>query len=389
MQVYKTFFKIARDKLPSILIYFFIFFAIVILLSLTAESDSNSKFEISSVNICMIDHDNSTASQALSDYLTSMHELVTFDSYDNETLQDNLYYQNISYVLTIPDGFEENLLSGTADPLVQTSKRQDSTSGYFVDQQIDSYIRALSLYLTGGADIEEAIHAANSAIADSPDVHSVSFEKHFTEQKLPMYYFFQFIPYVATMMLLEGLAPVLMAFRKKNIGDRINCSSFRHHAKNMQIGFGCMTYSLVIWLAFLVIATAMYGPGQVFSSNGLLCMLNSLIYLLIATTITLIIGTFSMSRNILNMVSNIIGLGMSFLCGVFVPQMYLSDTLLLFSRFLPAYWYVRIINMLGGFSNETLSMDTYWICIGVQLLFFAAFFALYLAVNRQKKKSHA
>ena len=94
-----------------------------------------------------------------------------------------------------------------------------------------------------------------------------------------------------------------------------------------------------------------------------------------------------MNDNALNMVANVIGLGMSFLCGIFVPQWYLGDAVISASRFLPAYWYVRINNMLSGFSDEALSMDTYRMCIGVEVLFLAAIFAVYLAINRQREKT--
>ena len=53
-------------------------------------------------------------------------------------------------------------------------------------------------------------------------------------------------------------------------------------------------------------------------------------------------------------------------------------------RFLPAYWYVRITNMFGSYANDVFSASTYWMCIGIQLLFFVALFAVYLCVNRRK-----
>jgi ABC-2 type transport system permease protein len=360
---------------------------ITIILSKTATSDQSTQFTFSSVDMCIIDEDQSTASQALYDYLTSIHHPVTLDSYDNETLQDQLYYQNISYVLTIPEGFEQKLLAGKTDTLVQTSKRQDSLSGYFVDQQIDNYLQALSLRLMGGATLEEAITTTDDALVAAPEVNAVSFGKQSDGNGDAMYYFFQYLPYVFIMMLLEGLSPVLIAFHRKDLGDRINCSALRTQSKNTQIGLGCATYTLVIWLAFILLSVIMYGPSQIFSKNGLLCLLNSFVFALITTALTLLIGSLPLSSNVLNMISNVIGLGMSFLCGVFVPQWLLGDTVLAVSRFLPAYWYIRINNMLSGLSGEALSMNTYGMCIGIQLLFCAAIFCVYLAVNRQQKKT--
>lgn len=386
MQVYNTFLKIAKAKLPSSIVYFCVFLVLAIIMSSTAAEDTKNQFEVSSVHICIIDKDQSTASHALYDYLTAIHTPVTFDSYDNETLQDNLFYQTISYVMTIPEGFEDALISGE-EPKVLTSKRADSASGYFVDEQIDSYIRALSLSVTGGASITEAVKQTDDAFSSSPEITSLQFDKKSGDADKGMYYFFQYLPYVLIMMLLEGLSPVLMAFRQKDVAARINCSALHTHTKNTQVGLGCITYSLGIWLLFAIISVILYKPSQIFSENGLLCLLNSLVFTLITTALTLLVSSFSMNTNALNMVSNVIGLGMSFLCGIFVPQWYLGDAVISASRFLPAYWYVRITNMLAGFSDEALSMDTYRMCIGVQLLFLVAIFAIYLALNRQREKN--
>lgn len=386
MQVYKTFFKIAKSKLFSSMVYFIVFLVLTIIMSTTAVKDNQQKFEVSSVDICIIDKDQSTASTALYDYLTSVHTPVTFDSYDKETLQDNLFYQTISYVLTIPEGFEKQLLSGK-NPQVETSKRADSASGYFVDQQIDSYIRALSLSITGGAEIDEAIKQTDDAFSSSPEITSLQFDRKSNNAGEGMYYFFQYLPYVLIMMLLEGLSPVLIAFRQKDLSARINCSFLHMHSKNTQIGLGCITYSLGIWLLFAITSVILYKPAQVFSQNGLLCLLNSLVFTLISTALTLLVSSFPLNGNTINMVANVIGLGMSFLCGIFVPQQFLGSGVISFSRFLPAYWYIRITNMLAGFSDEALSMNTYRMCIGIQVLFFAAIFAVYLAVNRQQEKN--
>lgn len=385
MQVYKTFFKIARSKLPSALIYLFIFLVLTIFMSNTAPEESG-KFQVSSVDICIIDNGHSTASQALSDYLTGIHHPVELDSYDRETLQDNLYYQQISYILTIPEGFEQRLLTGETDVLVQTSKRPDSTSGYFVDQQVESYLKSLTLYLTGGASLEDAITSIQKSIAEEPGVTSLSFGANSQEEQSNMYYFYQYLPYVLLMILIEGLSPILMAFHKKELDSRMSCSSLLPARKNMQIGLGCLTYSFTAWLVFICISILMYGPSHIFSTNGLLCILNSLVFTLIATSITLFIGIFHMNNNILSMTANVIGLGMSFLCGIFVPQWYLGENVIAFSRFLPAYWYIRINNMLSGFSEEVFSMETYLTCIGVQILFLLAIFSAYLVFSRQRQK---
>jgi len=389
MQVYKSFLRIARAKLSSTIIYFIVFLALTVLMSTTAASDYSSKFEISSVNICIIDEDHSTASRALYNYLGSMHTLVTFDSYDRETLQDHLYYQSIDYILTIPEGFEEGLISGKKDILLKTTKRQDSVNGYFLDQQVDSYIQDLSLYVTGGSGIEEAVTAVNTALAGSPEVTSVRFEKKSFRGKFCDVLLFPVSPLCDPHDAAGGTYTCAAGIQPEGSGSPPSTAPpLMSTRKNAQIGLGCISYSLIIWTVFVILGILMYHPSRIFSKNGLLCLLNSFVFMLIATSITLIVSAFSIKgQTSLSMISNTLGIGMSFLCGVFVPQMFLGDKVLSFARFLPVYWYVRITDMFAGFSNEPLSMNTYWMCIGIQLLFFAAIFCVYLAVSRQKKRT--
>ncbi|MBP5268944.1 MAG: ABC transporter permease, partial [Ruminococcus sp.] len=49
-----------------------------------------------------------------------------------------------------------------------------------------------------------------------------------------------------------------------------------------------------------------------------------------------------------NLASNVISLVMSFRCGVFVPQTMLGDTVISIGKFLPAFWYIKVSDMLTG-----------------------------------------
>lgn len=383
MQVFKTFAKVAKKKFPNTITYFVVFFVLIVAMSFQADSSSGNQFRVSSVDICLIDEDQSEASQALCDYLSSIHHRVSLDSYDRESLQDNLYYYQIGYILTIPSGFEERLKSGEYKDLVETSKRGDSASGYFVDRQVDAYLNSVATYLANGFSLQEALSDTNHSLESVPEVRSIRFADAGKNDGALMYYFFQYLPYVALMILMCGLSPVLMAFHEKKIHARIHCSSLADIRISSQLGLACFTYVFFIWIVFLVIASALVGPTQFFSSTGLMCILNSGVFMLVAAAIALLLGVFALDNNITNMIANILALGMSFLCGIFVPQSLLGDNVLAIGRFLPAYWNVRVINMLAPFSDDTLSMSTYWMCIGVQLLFFVVLFTIYLAVEHR------
>ena len=387
MQVCKTFAKIAKKKFSNTITYFVVFFVLLIALSFQADATSDKQFRVSSVDMCIIDRDESTASKALCEYLSSIHHRVTFDSYDHETLQDNLYYQEISYVLIIPSGFEENLKSGDFKDLVESSKRGDSASGYFVDRQIDAYLNSIASYLSNGFTLADAVSGTNHSLESVPSVDGVHFVDKSKSESSLIYYFFQYFPYISLMMLLCGLSPVLMEFHKEKISARIRCSSLPGTRVAMQLGLSCFVYVVLLWLVFMMIGMVIAGgPAQLFTTRGILGLFNSFVFVLIAVTIALLLGAVSLDFNIVNMIANILGLGMSFLSGIFVPQSMLGDKVLNIARFLPTYWNVRIVNMLAPYADDVLSMDTYWMCIGIQLLFFVVLFAVYLAVEHRRAR---
>lgn len=87
------------------------------------------------------------------------------------------------------------------------------------------------------------------------------------------------------------------------------------------------------------------------------------------------------------MIANTIGLGMSFLCGVFVPQKFLGEAVINVAHFLPAYWFIRANNMLAGISDELFSSSKYFSYLGIELLFAVAIFSVVLLVAKTKIRS--
>ena len=54
-------------------------------------------------------------------------------------------------------------------------------------------------------------------------------------------------------------------------------------------------------------------------------------------------GNITINENIINMVTNMFVLSMSFLCGVFIDLQFLSPSIVKVAHFLPLYWYTAAI----------------------------------------------
>lgn len=88
-----------------------------------------------------------------------------------------------------------------------------------------------------------------------------------------------------------------------------------------------------------------------------------------------------------NGISNIISLGMCFLCGVFVPMDVMNKNVLTVSQFLPVYWFEKVNDTLAGYHilpAETLS--TIWKYMGIEALYVVALLAVIFAISRYQKQ---
>ena len=388
MQVFKTFLKIAKKKFPSVLLYYIVFTVVVIALSKIGASDHETSFTATKADIYIIDEDDSTASHALSDYLFSIHNPVTLKDTDIMTLQDALYYQKVDYILTIPEGFEEQLTDSDARDFLPVSMRKDNSNGYFVDQQVTEYLSSVRLLLAGGFSLSEAVTKSADALSEGNDTSILNIEEDNTNSsQIGFTYFFQYLPYVLINMLLLGMTPILMTFNQKDLGARTSCSSLSLKSKNTQITLGCIVFSLFVWLLFILTALFIFGPDTLFSINGLHALLNSAMILLFSVALTLLVSTFSLKQQSLSMIANVASLGLSFLSGIFVPQYLLGKGVLAVAHFLPTYWYVRLNSMLGRISDEILTTAKYWRFIGIQFGFFVAIFCIYLVSSKYQKRS--
>lgn len=383
MQVFKAFVKTAYKFFPTIILYFVIFTALALLVSFAATDTQSSGFQSVELAIGIVDEDQSEASLALSEYLDSIHELVPLEN-EKEVLLDRLFYRDVEYILVIPEGFEEKLLAGKDSDLFETVQIPGIYSSAFVDQQINSYLKTVNLYLAGDYTLTEALSCSADTLLDSAnEVSVVSFEKDTQESSAMafIYVFYRYIPYILMSLILCGLTPILTTFWQKDLAKRMSCSSSSLISRNAQLALGSVVYALFNWLLFVLISRIFYG-SEIFTEKGLLCIFNSFLLLPLSVAVSLIISSFSPSFNVTNMINNILALGMSFVCGIFIPQSQLGENVLAVSKFLPFYWYIKNNDLISGASGEVFTYDMYWKNVGMQVLFIVAFFAIALVTAK-------
>jgi ABC-2 type transport system permease protein len=255
-----------------------------------------------------------------------------------------------------------------------------------IDNFLNEYVKCISAYQTAGLSAADAAEKAAESLSDGINVTIENFSDNESGSFTESYqFFFQFFAYIIICVFMNTVCPVLLKLNRSDLKKRVNSSCVPQFSQALQTMLGSAVVFAGIWV-ILVIAGTIIGGGS-FSTMNMLAIVNSFVFALVAAGITLLCSVLIKEPKIINVVTNILGLGMSFLCGVFVPQMLLSDTVLNVGKFLPAYWYVKANNMLSGSNNEIFSNSKFFICIGIEIAFSVMLFCITILAAKTKRSS--
>lgn len=368
MQVYNTFMKIVKKQLNSCIIYLVIFLVLATLLA-NMGWEQRGDYKNYECKLAIFDMDQTKESEKLAEYLAKNNEIVEVKN-DLKSIEEQLYFEEIDYVLYIEEGFAK---TGSLSNI----KRPGSNTGVLMDNQIDSYLQSMKVLMENGYSTQDAYEITEEALSEEG---LVKLQGKNTSNKPKTYYYYLYIPYVMLMMMFSGLGPVLVAFNRREVSDRVNISATSMRTRNMQLVAGIVTFAAAIWGIFVALSFLIYGK-HVTSDNMGLNILNAFVFTVVSMGLVSIIGNFNLAPDKISMISNIFGLGMSFLGGVFVPMEIFGAGLMSVAKFLPTYWYVVAQDKMieGAATTEVLS------CIGVEALFAVVFVAIGMLVSKRMK----
>lgn len=362
--------------------YLSIFLSISLVVSGQAKDSQEKIFEGKQYSFAVFDEDQSAVSKSLVKYLEDNYEKKEIED-DKESIQDALYNRDVACVVRIPKGFGEEVLNGDA------RGRMDLTviPGTFYEEtfrgMINRYVSMIRSYEQGGFSEEEALKQADEASRQKVTVTMAS--EGAASQRGMMYYFFLYLPYVMIAICVNAIGTILIIFHRKEVRERNLCSAYSLTKTNMQLFAGAITTMVGLCVIFCLIVIATSGT-EIFSVKGGLYCLNMLAFALVSLGLVFFVGQVVKGANALSMCGTVLSLGMSFLCGIFVPLELLGDGLVKAAHFLPAYWYVVAADLADAYQPGD-SLEPFLIKLLVQVLFGAAFLSVGLAYSKVKQRA--
>ena len=372
----KHFLKILNYHKSSIIVFVALFAGFNIFFAETG-GDMMDAFSPASVDIGIINRDNHPISDGLVDYMDTLHNIVPIED-DIDAMKDALFFWDAWYILIIDQGFGESFEQNPGEANLQNMKTPGSTVGFFLDNQIENYLVTLHAYLTAGFEMDRAITLAGRH--EEINVRVLHRDINYGSS-----FYFQFLPFAFMSVMVLSISTVLMVYKKEDLAKRMEISATPALKRKTQLMMGCAVCSIAIWLVFMV-GAHLFSPQPLTSTVGSLRVLNSLVFAAVCVSIAFLIGQLVKKTIVLIAIVQILGLGLSFISGVFMPQAFMAEGVLAIARFTPTYWYVRVNDVLSAVS-PTIAVDTgaYLQGLGIQLGFAIALFAVALALGREKR----
>jgi len=381
MTVFNTYLKILKTFLPTIIMYFSIFMFIAIMVG--SVGSSNTKFEATKPNVFLINNDDSVITETFTKYVKDNADIVKIDS-DDESIRDALFYRQIDYVIEIPANYGKDFANGK-DVKIKTTSVPDSTGSAYTEMLFNRYFSIYKTYLNAGMNDEEISKLVLKDLESNTKVSLLDTSKKDVDK---VSYFYNYTNYtiLATCILIIGM--ITNTFTSINIKRRnqISPTSFKKLNRQLFLGHACLTF--VIWLSYVIVSFILY-KDTMLTANGLLFIINSFVFSLMALSLGFLIGNLVRSREAQSGIVNIIALGTSFICGAFVPQEYLGSAVLSAAKVLPSYWYITNNNKVALLSNY--NFDTIMpiiINMGIILVFTLLFFIITNVVTKMKAREN-
>lgn len=381
MTVFKTFWKIVNKYKGTIILY------TVMLISFgginLASNDTTTTFTSTLPNIAIVNNDQkSVLTNNLISYLSENSKVVDIEN-DEEKINDALFYRDVSYVVYIPKNYTNDVLKGM-NPTINIKSTNDYTSS-LEEMMLTDYLNLQNTYLKLTTDQAKLTNYINDTLKDKSEVVLTSKFDTNTLSKVSRY--FNFASYSILAVVIFIITLVLTSFKEKTVNKRIVVSSTNYKKHNGLILKSSLLYALIVWVLFSLLAIILLGKSLL-NIRGLLLLLNTLIFTLQALTFALLISSLVNNKDAIGGIVNVVALGSAFLCGAFIPSMYLPEKVVSISHIFPAYYYNNSNDLVT--SLEVINLTTlkpFITNIMMMLVFMLVFIVLNNFVIKNKRKA--
>lgn len=372
MTVFKYFLKIAWQYKMNIVVYTVIFFVLSILM--TSQMIQETTFGSTKINIIVtLPKESSVLTDHLIEYLDNTHN-ITISTDSKEELKEKVYTGMFDAAIIMEEPLE-TILDEEQNLLNVITNAQSSVSSLLEVELNQYFLFAKTQYqATNKVNIEMLDKIMNTHSQVTVISNSENNSKDLWLNNWSTFYF-KFLSYVLVSIFISFFGILIANFEEDGVKTRIQLGAISLVKVNLLKLLGSAVVTIIIGIIFIAGAILMQ-PNLINNQNfyhHLLIMSISMLTILSLTYLCVIIA--KSNKNVLPGLSLTIGLGLSFISGVFVPLEIINENVLKIAKLFPVYYITK--------AHEAILINQNYAQYVIILLSFAIFyFILALTVLR-------
>lgn len=394
MSSYRTCMRIILSHRVLIAIYLVLMAAVGLTIGMLSDTESTSTFEPTVTSVAVIDQDGSTLSKALASRVYKGNERVALDG-SKRSAQDAMAKDSVSYLLVIPRGWGEGLMSAARSskkaPALSSSVSYSTGRGRLVELTASSYSNMLyNMAAAVGGDQSDVVSASDRAWKGDVSVGVVK------SKAAPLPYSLRvaagFSSYSIFASATVVIATLMHALNRPEVDRRRIASPQPNRNRSASLFAACLTVALVAWAFNFGLQVLLLGRGAAVHAPQQLAMVGAaeLSYSLFSAAVGFLIGRIGLSEDGSNAVADIFGMALSVLGGAWTGLSLLPDSLIAVARFTPSYWVTLAIE--GASNMETVTpaaTGSLLADLGICVLFGIATLLVGLVIGRKRSAGRA
>ena len=337
------------------------------------DPQERGDFSNTRLDLILVRQEDSKLGDAFQDYLEENHD-VELSSKSVEELRERIFIGEMDGIIVLPENLEEGILKKTSPVQIITI---NSNSSSLVYSMTNGYFTFANAVLTAGQTDFEALNETFSKEAKVTLMQGQESKKQNEASNWASFYF-NFMTYALIAIFIGLFGLLLSNFQETKVLQRqlISPTSLVSINKSKLMACGFVAFFIT---ALFIIGALAFRPSLVTQPIFLKYVLVALAFATAALSMAFLASVIIGNNHYLySGLSTVLGLGLSFTSGVFVPLEVLSDPVLNFAKLFPVYYVVK--------SNQTMDSDlaSYLPTIGILLLFALFYFVLAMAISRVK-----
>lgn len=388
MQVFKAALK-TFFRHPIYLLIYVVWLSCMGLFMGMSVNDVQSEEYVQRPNVAVIDRDGGQLSTGLKAFVLGNSVPVEVDDTER-ALQDAVMQERAHYIVIIPEGFSTSFAQAAAEgktmPVLQTVVSTQSAEVTMMDNLVDEYLNVARTYTLALPDAgqDQVVTRTDAAMEHAVDVSVVQIAEAPPVSNSFLLYL-QFASYTILLSIAVCSAVVMSRFGREETRRRIGSSPIPQASVNLQIAAACFVIMLVCWAFVAGLGLAVFGGKLVGVGADVIAaaIVSLFCYSLFGLAFGFLVGQVTSNELVMNAASNITGLIISFLGGVWVSLDLVGEPIATIAKFTPTYYYNEALHAAfdaagGGFTPQVFAN------LGIVCLFALAVFAAGMAISRWK-----